>query len=271
MALQHSNGNGQLLRAALALARSGKQVFPCEPRGKKPACAHGLNDATSALTVIERWWREDPYYNIGLATGLPSGVLVLDVDVHKHTGETVGADSLRELEAKHGPLPPTIKAFTPRGGEHDYFRWPEGRDVRCSTGRLGVGLDIRAAGGYVIAPPSIGQTGAYVWSVDNTHLADAPPWLLDAICEPKAKARLTAPPTDWRAQLAGSVGEGNRNDLVTRLCGHLMRCRVDPYLAHELLQAFNSTHCAPPLDPTEISTIVNSIAVREAKRRQGLL
>ena len=275
MAQHHGNGQApNLLRAALAFGGSGKQIFPCEPRGKKPACAHGLNDATGAPAAIERWWRENPAYNIGLVTGPKSGLWVTDTDVHKYTGETIGADSLAELEAQHGPLPRTIQAFTPRGGSHFYWRWPRGLDVRIrnSAGKLGAGIDIRGAGGYVLAPPSVGQTGTYTWSVDNEAVADAPGWLLEMAAEPragKAKARFVAPPTDWCTQLANGISEPGRNDFCTRLTGLLLRHHLDPYVVRELVLAFGLARCRPPLDPDEVDTIVASVCRTELRRRQG--
>ncbi len=50
-----------------------------------------------------------------------------------------------------------VVPLTPRcetgSGMHYYFKHPGG-EVRNSAGRLGPGLDIRADGGYVVAPPS---------------------------------------------------------------------------------------------------------------------
>ena len=49
-----------LRRAALGLASRGLQVFPIIPKGKTPATAHGLLDATVDLARIERWWAACP-------------------------------------------------------------------------------------------------------------------------------------------------------------------------------------------------------------------
>src|SRR4051812_26268449 len=48
-----------LAGAALALARAGWTVFPCESRDKRPhrGLAHGHLDATIDEDVINRWWR----------------------------------------------------------------------------------------------------------------------------------------------------------------------------------------------------------------------
>ena len=73
----------------------------------------------------------------------------MDIDP-RHGGDR----TIAELEAKHGPLPPTVTAETGGGGYHLYYAMPEG-EVRNSTGLVGPGIDIRAEGGYITARPSI--------------------------------------------------------------------------------------------------------------------
>src|SRR4029077_18768365 len=142
--------------AALQLAQKGLAVFPCQPRGKEPACDAGLHAATCDIERINRWWQAVPDLNVGIATGTASGIFVLDID-----GEG-GEASLRRLEQENCPLPPTIEAITGKG-RHCYFRMRG--SIRNSAGQIGAGLDIRGDGGYVIAPPSIHPSGrAYSWS-----------------------------------------------------------------------------------------------------------
>jgi hypothetical protein len=54
-------------------------VFPLQPRQKKPyRGTNGCKDATTDVTIVERWWSERPDSNIGLATGLVFDVIDLD-------------------------------------------------------------------------------------------------------------------------------------------------------------------------------------------------
>src|SRR6516165_7850809 len=69
-----------MLRNALTLAKKGLRVFPCLERDKRPATLHGVNDATINPDMIRRWWQQNPRFNIGIATGAPSNIFVLDVD-----------------------------------------------------------------------------------------------------------------------------------------------------------------------------------------------
>jgi hypothetical protein len=148
-----------LPRAALAYAKRGVPVFPCEPGGKRPLTKSGFWDATVGEHEILAWWGRWPQANVAIPTGEPSGLMVLDVD----SGE--GPKSLRKLELEVGRAPETLWARTGGGGEHLFFRYPTkpAREARNSQGLLGPGLDVRAQGGYVLVAPS--QTsGRYEWT-----------------------------------------------------------------------------------------------------------
>src|SRR5271157_5984431 len=89
-----------LRAAALAFARDGLPVFPCEPRGKRPMVEGGFKAATVNTEQIRAWWSTWRLANIGIPAGAVSGIDVLDVDPG-------GEDSLAALIAQHGPLPDT--------------------------------------------------------------------------------------------------------------------------------------------------------------------
>lgn len=248
------------LSSALALAARGKHIFPLVPKGKKPITQNGLKDASIDPNVIRQWWRKTPDANIGMATGAISGVWVLDID-----GEQ-GENSLKELELKHGQLPPTVEVITGGGGRHLYFLWPQQGIISNSAGRLGQGLDVRGNGGYVVVPPSIHESGRqYTWSVDSSsQVASAPSWLLTMVNKPPERTSTSA--TEWR-ELVKGVSEGGRNDALSRLAGKLLRSRLDPYMVLELCLAWNEARCQPPLTNDEVIQTVDSIAGRELARR----
>ena len=66
---------------------------------------------------------------------------------------------------------------------------------------------------------------------------------------------------------ASPVGEGERNQTLARVAGHLFRNRVDPHVALVLLQSWNCSQCHPPLDEAEVLATVQSIARLEIERR----
>jgi hypothetical protein len=156
-----------MLRQALAYAAGGWPVFPCRPGRKVPAfpaahedgdparvtcrgeCGrygHGFRDATTDPGVIRSWWRRWPAANVAIATGDP-GPDVLDVDVHP---EGNGWEAFNRLKRAGLLTGATALVRTRSGGLHAYFA---GTGQPC--GKLARHhLDFKAAGGYVIAPPS---------------------------------------------------------------------------------------------------------------------
>jgi Bifunctional DNA primase/polymerase, N-terminal len=143
--------------AAVRYARAGWPVFPTAPDNpgceggrdcacKIPRTTHGLKDAETDPHTIARWWSRNPAANVAIATG-GIGPDVLDVDVAK--GKP-GAASLNEA-IRAGLVPsPMATVRTGTGGSHLYYA---GSDQ--GNGSLDkAGLDMRSAGGYVIAPPS---------------------------------------------------------------------------------------------------------------------
>ena len=145
-------------------------------------------------------------------------------------------------------------------------------DVRNSASKVAPGIDIRGTGGYVLAPPSMHPTGRrYFWSVDcGPDIAAAPAWLLAKIETPNGNGNGATPPSEWRALVAEGVAEGARDCTVAKLAGYLLRRRVDPVVALELLRIWNATRCSPPLPAADIERIVGSIAGKELKRRSNV-
>lgn len=176
-----------LLRAAQWYARRGLHVHALQPRGKKPATEHGLLDATTDPIAIDALWT-DRRCNVGIATG-PSGLVVVDVD-----GDA-GRESLALLEQEYGPLPATPEVITARG-RHIYFARGDAA-IKNSASELAPSIDVRAIGGYVLAPPSVHPTGhVYRWREDRglheMALAALPLWMAEALA--KAEPERSAPP-----------------------------------------------------------------------------
>jgi hypothetical protein len=89
-----------------------------------------------------------------------------------------GLSNLFHLELQHGPLPQTLKARTPSGGEHFFFRDPEGK-MKSTAGVLAPGVDTRGVGGMIVLPPSLVRgKGAYFW-INDLPIAELPQWLID--------------------------------------------------------------------------------------------
>ena len=65
-----------LLAAALDYAAQGVSVFPLWPASMEPACKHGFKNATTNPATVRRYWQAQCDYNIGIATGIVSGVWI---------------------------------------------------------------------------------------------------------------------------------------------------------------------------------------------------
>ncbi len=85
--------------------------------------------------------------NLGILTGSPSGLVVLDVDPRNGGDET-----LLDLEHIHGRLPDTVQVLTGGGGWHYFFALPDG--LMLASGVIREGLDLKAHGGFVVGPGS---------------------------------------------------------------------------------------------------------------------
>ena len=135
-----------VLGQALAYAAAGWPVFPCKPGQKAPDTAHGFKDATTDPAVIRAWWPPGSRRNVAIATGAP-GPDVLDVDVKPDGSGFAAFNRLKRAGLLTGAC---TLVRTRSGGLHAYYAGtsqPSGRLVRYY-------LDFKAAGGYVLAPPS---------------------------------------------------------------------------------------------------------------------
>lgn len=246
---------GDAHAAALAYAARGWSAIPIEPRGKRPLVPWlEFQQRTAAADEIDGWFRRWPDANVGLVTGRVSGLVVVDVDP-RHGGEA----SLQRASEEHGPLPRTVEAETGGGGRHLYFVDP-GELVHNRVGIL-PGIDLRADGGCVVAPPSRHPCGRrYRWveggGPDDLPLAPLPRWLLPAL---RGEGPRGHPPGHWRELVRQEVAEGTRNNTLASLAGHLLWRGVDPQVALELLLAFNRARCRPPLPDDEVAQVVSSI------------
>ncbi len=216
--------------------------------GKVPLTDHGLKDCTQTQLGVKEYWAKYPQANIGIVT---DGLIVLDFDAGHG-----GLDSKNELEAKYGPLPRTRKHRTGGGGQHWLYRAPNGVVVRNTTGLAGYqGIDTRANGGYIVAPPSLHPSGNRYEVLDDCDITLAPEWLVTL-----ATQRSTAPlpPPGDIGQVI--IPEGQRNAHLTSLAGS-MRHRGMPQVAIEAaLLETNATLCQPPLPEGEVLTIARSVS-----------
>src|SRR5699024_235862 len=242
------------LKAALGYARVlGWHVFPihsiihgkctcnnpnCSNKGKHPATRNGVKDATIDTNQIKEWWSNRPYLNIGIETGKRSGMFVLDVDTSIDDLANVnGIKALEVLEQKQGKLPNTPIQVTGSKGLHYVFNYVEG--VR-NRGNIFPSIDVRGDGGYIVAAPSIHASGkTYQWKAaskpSEIEVKDAPHWLINSIVKQKVNGRYKPKPTSDYIRILQGVSEGNRNNALVTLIGHLLALKIDYSEVYEIV------------------------------------
>jgi hypothetical protein len=168
-----------LIQHARELAKQNFRVFPLSPLSKIPAKVSEdfPRIATTDLAQIEKWWAQNPKYNIGIST---NELVVIDVD---NKSKKPGLATLAQLRAEGKDLPETFEQVTPTKGHHLFYSTLE--PIRQGVNVLGAGLDIRAEGGYVVGAGSRLPNGIY--QAIPRAIRPAPDWLL-AACK-RAKER----------------------------------------------------------------------------------
>ncbi|MGO9666407.1 MAG: bifunctional DNA primase/polymerase [Polyangia bacterium] len=261
-----AGADARCLAAALALTAHGLRVLllhavhddlctcgdpSCKHPGKHPRFTGGWKTATTDEATIRRWFAQYPDSNIGIATGAVNGLVILDIDP-RHGGD----ESLRRLCAEYGLTLDTPAVRTGGDGAHYYFKHPGG----SITSRVGLylGVDIRADGGYVVAPPSLHKSGKrYEWEpgsgLDDVPPALVPGWLLEKLAEPPWSRRQTA-------DTGGPIHAGQRNSTLISLAGSMRKRGMSAEEMLPSLLAVSAGRCTPPLDEDEVQKIAQSAA-----------
>ncbi|MEV4728743.1 bifunctional DNA primase/polymerase [Saccharopolyspora sp. NPDC049426] len=288
------------------LATQGIHVFPLRPFSKRPfancphcktghaaptVCrclaaeqpCHGLLAATTKPELIRQWWARTPSAGVGIATG-PSGLVVLDLDRKDkapspaaHDVPSPVGDGLEALDALSiaagASWPTTLTVATPSGGRHLYFRAPTGLDVSSdATGRVGHQIDVRAQGGYVLAPgtsitsPPEDLVGTYRRVSTTTEVAALPDWLCQRVTPPATPAPV-AP--NLRAQRAGDHAPGYWQRVWE---GQLTKVETEPGERWRLVYAAArrlanlATYDTAPWTATEAIDALTAAALRRRER-----
>lgn len=237
--------------AALDYAKRGLAVFPLVPKDKTPLTANGFKNATTDPAKIEEWWSIHPDANVGIATGQMSGGLVaIDMDIDKEKGKDGYHSFLKWCEENFLVLPDSWLSITGRGGYHLFYR--SNFPVSSRIGWL-EDVDIRADGGYVVAPPSIHPNGTrYEWEQDpdeydlvSTDDTDVE-YVFNSVLV-SAKSSNNEP-----LKVPDVIPEGHRDEMMFKLaCKYQAMGMSDSEMLAALTVA-NNERCQPPLTEKEI-------------------
>lgn len=254
------------LQTALKYAGQGWSVFPIVPGTKVPyKDTHWKEDSTNDPEQINLLNDLYPDSNWALDCG-KSGIFVLDVDTQK------------------GATPPELDTYTvrtPSGGYHLYYKGAGPN----SGGELGLGLDTRGIGGYVLIPGSKNAKGKTYTAVSSLLTPQPiPPALLDRLAHisqtkhPLRDQPLTdmdldhniARAIDYLVNTAPEAHDGGGGNNTT----YKIACRLRDYGLSEakalelMLEHWNPVKAIGPWTPAELLKIVRS-AYDHAKDRPG--
>lgn len=192
---------------------------------------------------VTKWFGPRTKANIGIVTGMVSGLIVLDVDSEQ--GQAF-------VDSKGGFTNPTV--ITGKKGHHYYCIHPGDREYRNFAG-VEDGIDARGDGGYVVAPPSIHPETKkmYEWHTHRT-VYQPPDWFLDLFVEKEKPQR----DPDWHLRALGEPAPpGQRNDMAFRLASKYVGQGKTVEEVRAMILGWNLNN-PEPLTDTEIFKLVQS-------------
>ena len=236
---------------------------PCLRDGR---WCHGFRAATLDAGRIESWWGTGAggSLGVGVACG-PAGLVVIDIDAHAQplpdrtrllpgiligegidlTGLADGFHTLGVLAALRGARSPamdaaTLRVRTPSGGLHVWYRARPGHFWQSSTGSspsraLAWQVDIRAHGGYIVAPGTRTTAGTYTPVGPAREPALLPDWLAAEMERTghlaparRALCHSVPPPRPRQAVAAAGGGRSTVSKALDKVLSEVAACAAVP-------------------------------------------
>ncbi len=306
---------------------------PHTPKESSPGARDGGHWlASTDERAIRRWWRDHPRALIGFPTGLRTRCVVIDLDPKDApvammlAALTEWCRQLMFVDAATGEVLEPAIARTQSGGLHLYFAWPDEAtfaEVAENLTRLGkpvsglIGnkanvfsaflkaqecpaalahIDVRAEGGYVIAPPSrMADGAAYEWIIPRGETLPPLPRRLRGVitgefitqaerAERRAAARrkparfdgrdindgrvkaYVAGAVEWSLNFARTAPAGERNHNVFLAASNLSRFVRSGHLTAGEAESLLLANLPAGVSPTEhkiLQTIKNGLKATE--------
>lgn len=233
----------------------GMSVIPLWPEKKNPLQKEWRAAQETRATVAEigAWGK----CNVGLVTGLISGVVVVDCE---------SREDAKWFWKNRGETP--VVVTTPRG-VHLYFRHPgdgyhgNRAKVKDETGR--VRFDVRGDGGYVVAPPSevtadekdVKVSGVYRFARGKELIHPSvlpvyePAWAPAPVTNPAGERKTITDGRAYIAKIHATEGEGGDKATFTAAC-KLCEAGLSEGEALLALQEWNRTNAHPPWTDGEL-------------------
>ena len=247
------------MHSALRHTEVGRPVLPLHDGTKGPRITDWPNKATTDEATVREWFERWPDANIGALTG--EGVVILDVDPRNG-----GMETFRALTRLRGDLPVGPCAKTAGGGFHYAFR-VEGEFRKR---KVGPGLELLGDGQFVVVASSRVGEGSYSgFLFDMDRIPALPEWLHHPASDngSAVEKRTTKSGVSPVETLQHRPVNGERNEWLTRVCGHYARIYSDD----EALYRFHVDRAVEPVigddfDDKEAAATVASIWKAEQRK-----
>ena len=201
---------------------------------------------------LDNWFSGGTVSGVAIITGKISGLLVLDYEAGQKIPKFSGT--------------PTV--ITGGNGKHVYFSLPDNTSIRSSARPLGKKhlMDVRAEGGYVLAPPSLHKSGKrYKW---ENEISDFNLVKLPDIYRMALENNVSA--ADSFEVIVEGISEGHRHDSAVRLTGLLLskfQSNQWKSFVWPLISAWNLQN-KPPLPHAELARIYTDIGRKELSKNE---
>lgn len=253
---------------ALTLYNYGFSIIPIKERDKKPI-GKWYEFQTRRLTLNEL---DNAFLNkninIGILTGSLSKIIVVDAD---------SEDAVVYMENNH-PSPWRVKTSR---GQHFYFKHP-GINVKNGVHLLGMALDVRGDGGYVIGPGSTHPSGHIYESVgdwgnlnvDILPLFD-PSWIETEQKSSKKMSNVDKAIQYLKSAAISTEGDGGDNQAFKTAAYIIDKFNIDQNVLLGLMLSHWNCRCLPPWSENDLRIKIENAFKYSNKSKnhmfQGLL
>jgi hypothetical protein len=237
----------------------------CHRAGKHPRLAHGVHDASCDPALIRSWFTRWPDSNVAIA--IPKGLYVTEIDSAR------GVQELALADVRIPPDAPRVRTGRIDLGLHAWLQSPFSLPNRAD-GQVVHDVGFRGHGEYVVAPPSLHQSGRrYAWEVLWRTPPEVPPALVALVLKARPAGTQRNGDHRWAASFT-LVPAGQQALALISLAGRLARSLPeDGWDAIPIVLASAASHYAPgdpawPWTDADFQRIAHQVCTKEHARRQ---
>jgi hypothetical protein len=257
-----------LLKDALEYMKLGFSIIPVGKDKKSLVQWQKYQKEKASEEQIKRWWNKWPEANIGIVTGIISGLAVIDIDTEE------GKKTIEEFIPDSSIMP---IVNTPSGGQHYYFKCSD-KNLSCNS-RTVPGCDLRANRGYIIVPPSSNGKGKYyAWQegseITRVALPELPHayinYINNSLYSAVDNSVDTTPQTSTQSiDVHKFFTQGRRDNDLFHVASCLIKGGATEKTASQVLKIL-ANNCTPPFPEKEISLKIKSALNRTERRFSSL-